>query len=216
MDFISASPASLNMGPRSGFRTGIAVSLLLHALLIYGYRMQRSAAAPSAPPAERLTGWLRPLAAPPAPQMARVEPKAVTAPRSPAAQPRQPPMRKKTEQLAVTAPAAQPGTLPAAPSAPSTAQVPADPFAEPAAPVKPGFDIDAARRTARKVANEKDPAKIGTGLERLPEKPLADETQLARNIAGAKRGDCRTAYAGAGLLAPLFMLMDKKDSGCKF
>ena len=41
-------------------------------------------------------------------------------------------------------------------------------------------------------------------------------TQLARDIASGKRGDCRTAYAGAGLLAPLVMLLDKKDSGCKW
>ena len=37
----------------------------------------------------------------------------------------------------------------------------------------------------------------------------------ARAIAGAKRRDCKDGIPG-GLLAPLILLMDKKDSGCKW
>ena len=214
MDTISATPIRLHMGPRRGFRTGIVVSLLLHALLIYGYRLQRGAPAPSTAPAERKTVWLQPLAAPPAPAVAKAETENEKKTPPALERPRQPAARKKDDPLAITAPATQPAEPTTAATA--AASVPADPFAEPAVPARPGFDIEAARRTARRVANEKDPARIGTGLERLPEKQLADETALARDIASGKRGDCRTAYAGAGLLAPLFMLMDKKDSGCKF
>lgn len=80
----------------------------------------------------------------------------------------------------------------------------------------PKFDMAAALSTARKVASERDPSKVGTAVGQIPDKPLRTETQLARDIASGKRGDCRTAYAGAGLLAPLVMLLDKKDSGCKW
>jgi hypothetical protein len=75
--------------------------------------------------------------------------------------------------------------------------------------------MEAARRTARKMANEKDPAKAGTALAQLPDPAIASESKLARDIAGAKRGDCKDGIPG-GLLAPLFLLMDKKDSGCKW
>ncbi|CDG86075.1 hypothetical protein GJA_5479 [Janthinobacterium agaricidamnosum NBRC 102515 = DSM 9628] len=37
---------------------------------------------------------------------------------------------------------------------------------------------------------------------------------MARSMSQAKRGDCKNAPGG--LLAPLLMLMDKKDSGCKW
>jgi hypothetical protein len=79
----------------------------------------------------------------------------------------------------------------------------------------PHFDLDAARNVARRVANEPDPAKAGTALERLPPKPLETETKLERAINGAKRRDCKDGVPG-GLLAPLFLMMDKKDSGCKW
>mgnify|MGYP003353657580 FL=1 len=68
---------------------------------------------------------------------------------------------------------------------------------------------------ARKVANEPDPAKIGTALERLPPPPLQTENKFERAIKGAKRPDCKDGVPG-GLLAPIFLAMDKKDSGCKW
>jgi hypothetical protein len=75
--------------------------------------------------------------------------------------------------------------------------------------------VDAARKMARKMANDPDPAKAGTALERLPPKPLETESRLARGIKAAKRGNCKDGVPG-GLLAPLYLMMDKKDSGCKW
>ena len=81
--------------------------------------------------------------------------------------------------------------------------------------------MNAALGTARKLASEKgalqDPARAGTPVAQLDDHPLYPEqreTKLARDIAGAKRGDCKNT--GAGLLSPLIWLLDKKDSGCKF
>jgi hypothetical protein len=56
---------------------------------------------------------------------------------------------------------------------------------------------------------------VGTALERLPPKPLETESRLARGIQAAKRANCKDGIPG-GLLAPLFLMMDKKDSGCKW
>jgi hypothetical protein len=38
---------------------------------------------------------------------------------------------------------------------------------------------------------------------------------MARAISSAKRRDCKDGLPG-GLLGPLLLLMDKKDSGCKW
>ncbi|HEX8601009.1 MAG TPA: hypothetical protein VF774_00050 [Pseudoduganella sp.] len=82
----------------------------------------------------------------------------------------------------------------------------------------PSFDRDAARAAARSMANDLNPStnwaaeKLNKGKEWKETK----EERLGRNVGNSARGDCRSAYAGAGLLAPLVMLMDKKDSGCKW
>jgi hypothetical protein len=75
--------------------------------------------------------------------------------------------------------------------------------------------MEAARHAARKVAHERDPAKAGTAVGQIPEKPLASETPLARKMSQAARADCKDGIPG-GLLAPLLLAMDKKDSGCKW
>jgi hypothetical protein len=68
---------------------------------------------------------------------------------------------------------------------------------------------------ARELANAPDPAKAGTAVAQLPPKPLASETRAERAISRAKRRDCKDGIPG-GLLAPLYLMMDKKDSGCKW
>jgi hypothetical protein len=104
--------------------------------------------------------------------------------------------------------------LPAPP--PSAAPAQPDAFTvEPAEPSAPRFDADAARRMARELANAPDPAKAGTVAAQLPPKPLATDTRAARAISQAKRRDCKDGIPG-GLLAPLYLMMDKKDSGCKW
>jgi hypothetical protein len=88
-----------------------------------------------------------------------------------------------------------------------------------AAPTTRHFDVDAARSMARgmatKLANEPDPDKVGTALERLPKPALQTENKYERAIQGAKRPDCKDGVPG-GLLAPIFLALDKKDSGCKW
>lgn len=194
------------MPNRRGIVLGIAVSLLLHGALVYLWRhVQQPIQPDTAPRVESVAVWIRPLAAkPPPPPVEVVKPKREPKPVS------KPTLARARETPA--APAASPQAITVVPAAPAT------PAASPgnAAPETPRFDMEAARRTARKMAGERDPSKVGTAVGQIPDKPLQTETQLARDIAQGKRGDCRTAYAGAGLLAPVLMLLDKKDSGCKW
>jgi len=194
---------------RPGVIVGVAISLLLHGLLIFGYRLSPPAA-PVPPPAQAMTVWLQP--AKPPETVAKVEPP-----------PPPPRKRDKNGQPAARSSPAAPATaqtitLPATPAAPATIPAP-DPLHAEDAPKK--FDMNAALSTARKLASEKgalqDPARAGTPVAQLDDHPLYPEqreTKLARDIAGAKRGDCKNT--GAGLLSPLIWLLDKKDSGCKF
>jgi hypothetical protein len=79
------------------------------------------------------------------------------------------------------------------------------------------FDIEAAKKAARKVTREKDPAKAGTLTAQLEEHPLYPEqstNELAQKLEGARRPSC--LKGSGGLFAPLIWLIDKKDSGCKF
>jgi len=202
------------MPNRRGIALGIAVSLLLHGALIYLWRHVQPPVQPdTAPRVESIAVWIRPLAAKPPPPRVEVikpkrEPKPISKPKLATA---------RETPAAATAPAASPQAITVVPASPS----PATPAASPdtlrqETPETPKFDMEAARKTARKMAGERDPSKVGTAVGQIPDKPLQTETQLARDIAQGKRGDCRTAYSGAGLLAPVLMLLDKKDSGCKW
>jgi hypothetical protein len=190
---------------------GVAISLALHALLLSAYRRPQPAPVPAPVPAQApLTLRLRPaeLATPPAtpPAPAKAATEAPSAPRSKAA-----PARRTRPSRPARAVIAVP---------PDTRQSQEDTFSVEPAPAPapapaPKFDLDAARSMARKLANDPDPSKAGTALERLPPKPLETESRLARGIRAAKRANCKDGIPG-GLLAPLFLLMDKKDSGCKW
>ena len=190
---------------------GIALSLAAHALLLAIYR-QPTTTLPAAPP-ERLTVRLR-AATPPAPPPP-APPVAIVPTKTPAPVPRaQKPVRKPRPVIAVAPEkrqsteetyAVKPAPEPAPPSEPAT--------------TTPHFDLDAARSMARgmatKLANEPDPDKVGTALERLPKPQLQTESKFERAIKAAKRPDCKDGVPG-GLLAPIFLAMDKKDSGCKW
>ncbi len=194
---------------RRSIALGIAVSLLLHGALIYLWRhVQPSVPPDTAPRVESIAVWIRPLAAkPPPPPVEVIKPKREAKPVS------KPKLAAARETpVAATAPAASPQAITVVPASPATPAASADTFTQ----ETPKFDMEAARKTARKMAGERDPSKVGTAVGQIPDKPLQTETQLARDIAQGKRGDCRTAYAGAGLLAPVLMLLDKKDSGCKW
>ena len=183
---------------------GIAISLAVHALLLSSYRQPQPAALP-APATEALTVRLQ--EAP--------EPQAVAEPATPAVQPElrtRPAPRSRPARRIIAVPP------PAAPSGEEGFKVdtqPAAPPADAAPEATPRFNLDAARKLARQVADEPDPAKVGTALERLPPPPLQTESKLERGIKEAKRPDCKDGVPG-GLLAPLFLAMDKKDSGCKW
>jgi hypothetical protein len=185
---------------------GIALSVAVHVLLLAIYR-QPAPALPAAVP-ERLT--IRLQAAPPPPvevKPAETPPKPIPRAQRPARKTRPviavaPEQRQSTGETYAVKPAPE---TPAPPSAPAT--------------TTQHFDLDAARSMARgmatKLANEPDPDKVGTALERLPKPPLQTESKFERAIKQAKRPDCKDGVPG-GLLAPIFLAMDKKDSGCKW
>ena len=203
------------MPNRRGIALGIAVSLLLHGALITLWRhVQPTVPQDTAPRVESIAVWIRPpLAAkppPPPPPVEVVKPKREAKPVS------KPKLATARETPAApTAPASSPQAITVVPASPATPAASPDTLRQ-ETPETPKFDMEAARRTARKMAGERDPSKVGTAVGQIPDKPLQTETQLARDIAQGKRGDCRSAYSGAGLLAPVLMLLDKKDSGCKW
>ena len=191
-------PAATGMTQRIG--AGLALSLAAHGLLLSSWRSGAPDLAPEAP---------RPLAIrvqPAPPPALRVETPAPPAAAA-AAPARSVKPRKKNRVIAV-APA------PEAPAKPDPFVVEQAPPA-PAPTDTPRFDLDAARKAARSLANLRDPAREGTVVAQFPEPPLETETRAARAIGAAKRRNCKDGVPG-GLLAPLFLLADKKDSGCKW
>lgn len=201
---------------RPGIGAGIAVSLVLHAALIFGWRLAVPGAPDAPRPAKAMTVWLQP-PTPPKPIVAKVAP-----PPPPKPEPVQPRKRERPQVAERASPpkaaaAVEPAPAPAAAQAitlPPASTAP-DPLHPELQPKK--FDMNAALKTARKEANAKDPARAGLPVAQLEDHPLYPEqrdSQLARDIKGAKRPDCKNT--GAGLLSPLIWLLDKKDSGCKF
>jgi len=189
---------------------GIAISLALHALLLSIQRQPQPV--PTLAPPEPLTLRLRP-AAPPSPPLPVPDPEAQAIPR--------PPAPKPAKRVRPTHPSRPVIAVP-----PETRQSTEETFAvdpPPATPPQeaarssaaPALDIKAARSLAHRLAREPDPTKAGTALERLPPPPLQTETRAARAIGAAKRANCKDGIPG-GLLAPLYLMMDKKDSGCKW
>lgn len=194
-----AGPASLDRGTRR-IGIGIAISLALHALFLLVYRnteFRTMDTGPTEPTSIEVT-LAPPPPPPPEPPMARATPSAPGTPVAPR------PNRPAPPKAVIAVP-----EHPTAEPAPFVVQQEETP--EPA----PKFDMDAARAVARANANMRDPAKEGTALAQFPEPPLQTESKLARGIAAAKRPDCKDGIPG-GLLAPVYLLMKKKDTGCKW
>ncbi|MDB5920286.1 MAG: hypothetical protein JWR40_4520 [Massilia sp.] len=188
----------------SRLMAGLALSLALHAALLFAWRQGKVAPQPAASARTSIAVRLRPPPAPPPPPQDAPPPRPSATKSVPAAGPKR---RVAPDVIAL------PPSTPAAPAPPDAFTV--EPPAPPAPSSAPRFDPDAARKLARQLANEPDPAKAGTALVRLPPKPLATETRAARAIGQAKRSDCKDGIPG-GLLAPLILMMDKKDSGCQW
>ena len=186
---------------RHALVAGLAISALLHALLLFYLRLPAS---PRIEPDTRrwtqpLTVQLVPPPPPPvAPSAPRAEPKVTTSERT--ARPRRTP-----PQAIAVAPR---------PDAPATAT--STPAPEPAPSAEPQVDIAAARASARGLAKDL-PTSDNWAADKLAKARELDDTKdekLGKNIARSARPDCRSG--AGGLLAPLVWLMDKKDSGCKF
>jgi hypothetical protein len=179
----------------------IALSLAVHALVLTVQREQKRRAIEEPP--RPLAVRLRP---PPPPPVPRVEeppaPPSRPAPRAP---------RRTRPEKPRPVIAVDPAPAPDQPDPFTVQQAP-----EPApAPDTPRFDREAARKMARSLANIRDPAKEGTAIGQFPEPPLETESRAARAIGAAKRRNCKDGLPG-GLLGPLLILADKKDSGCKW
>lgn len=76
----------------------------------------------------------------------------------------------------------------------------------------PRFDRGAALETAREFAAELQPRPGAPG-----ERQLTTDEKLGQAIDRSRKTDCRTAYAGAGILAALYLARDAvTDKGCKW
>lgn len=197
----AAEPVSLRRGNRRVV-IGVAVSLAVHALFLLAYRD---------------TSFKTMQIVPDEPTVMSV----LLAPPAPPPPPPEPPVARATPS-APRAPAAPRAPRPAPPQAvivvPHSSQPEPDPFVvqqEETTEPAPKFDMNAAREVARANAHLRDPSKEGTAVGQFPEPALQTETRLARGIARAKRADCKDGIPG-GLLAPIYLLMEKKDSGCKW
>lgn len=220
-DFDTANPSLPAPERRQVVRiwAGVAVSIAVHAALLVWYRQPVVPPAPKA--GEPLTVRLRAAPAPapvpePIPEPATPPVRRAATPAVPktAPAPRRQPAERPPRRVIAVDPATRQSAEDTYPV--ETPSEPPPPAAAPDTPSSsPRFDLDAARQTARLVANEPDPAKKGTALERLPPPPLQTENKFERAIKSAKRRDCKDGVPG-GLLAPLFLAMDKKDSGCKW
>jgi hypothetical protein len=187
---------------------GIAVSLALHALLLAVWRNHpvRLPAEPEAPRA--LAVRVEPL--PPKPEPAPAVPPRPAQPRSHERARSTAPIEAMPSHAEASAPRA---IVPRA-IVPETSPTPERPaHAEP--PAAQHFDADAARRFARRIADDPDPAKVGTAVAQFPDESYQPHTKLERVIGAAKRRNCKDGIPG-GLLAPLYLMFDKKDSGCKW
>jgi len=173
---------------------GIVISLLLHLAAVVFVRLPEPRKVSD--PRTWLTKVEVRIVAPPPPEPA-------------------PEVERKPERVAVAEPRRQPRR---AESRSNASKEESDLAVQPARestlmlrPAEPGpaphFDREAAKAAARDIAGELD-----TSQPKLRE---TREEKLARQIQNAARPNCKDGIPG-GLLAPLYLMMDKKDSGCKW
>lgn len=185
------------------FLAGVGISVAVHVMLMLAYR-GHGPALPAFEPDRSAPIAVRILQPPPPPPAPRTEPP--SAPRAAPAAPRS--ARKPTPKPVIAVPGS-----PQQEGAPDafTVQQPE----ETAPGGAPGFSMDSARETARQLAGQTKLGREGNANAQFPDPPLETETKAARAISKAKRRNCKDGIPG-GLLAPLFLMMDKKDHGCKW
>jgi len=140
----------------------------------------------------------------PAPPAPRVEPRKAETPKRDRPEAKEPVRRKPPEAIYVPAP-----------REPDVMATP-----QPSPPVDtPKFDPEAAKAAARNIASTLDPPKSDAPNAQVhrdgPRYKETKEQRLAREIKDSARPNCKDGVPG-GLLAPVLLLMDKKDSGCKW
>ena len=190
--------------PPTGMGIGFAVSLSVHLALLLA--LQQRVPAPAAPTEGKRAAIAVFLAPPePAAPAATANPEA----KAPSPAPHRPRMKSRppaTIQPAIPPPPAFAGSSP-----------PADgPGVE---PPPPSIDIEAARASVPEILKQLDREKTERPVDQVAANPLYGEseaTPLGRKIAQAGRPDCLKNGAPGGLLAPVFMLMEKKGTGCKW
>lgn len=191
---------------RSRITTGIAVSLVLHALLLSAWHRNTPGKTDDTPePRRELAVWLRPPAPPPVAHGDIAQTRPVPRQQRPHVSHQPPRPMVAVESTPDETPPREPLVVQQQPSA--AAQQPDSPT--------PQFDRDVALKLARRFANDPDPATADLPIGQLPKKPLRSESRAAQAIASAGRPYCKDGIPG-GLLAPLFLLMDKKNSGCRW
>ena len=193
---------------RAGHRWLIAslcLSLALHGLLAFihpGSPIVSVQTGPTSPPATRLKVELLP-----ARQARSIQ--FTTSSQT------LPEMRAPPEVLSRPAGVKRDRHVPSNEQAPSRAEVSEAYSAAGSDSASPSIDLDAARASARQTARAQAPSTKRTAPD--PTDAAEPETVLGRKISRSANPDCRTSYAGAGLLAIPLLLKDAvSDGGCKW
>lgn len=183
---------------------GVGVSIAVHLMLMFAYRNTGPAfpAFEPEPPSSIAVRILPP--PPPLPKQVEQAPQARPEPAAPRS------TRRSTPKPVIAVPAS-----PEQPASPDAFSVEQSVEAAPGRDSAPQFDMGAAKQTARELAGRTKLGIEGTAHAQFPDPPLETETKAARAISRTKRPNCKDGIPG-GLLAPLFLMMDKKDHGCKW
>ncbi|MBV8666887.1 MAG: hypothetical protein JO269_10435 [Burkholderiaceae bacterium] len=185
--------------------TGLALSLLLHGMLIAWIR-HHAFFEPHPSASEKRVAievLLPPPVPPPIPQPSPMEIST------------KPAVKKNLSKTVV---ASTPVTQAAPENLPPVA---ASPAPESPAP-ETHIDIESVRGSLGAIVAEVDREQLETPLGQVRLKPQfapQAEHKIEKAIAETARPDCRDTVTGHGLLTPLFAaatLLDKKDSGCKW
>jgi hypothetical protein len=200
---------------------GWGISLLAHAgVLAWLLHMP-----PPAPPAATPAARMRFVLVPPRPWPA-VPVALVPVQRAAASSPALARARRSHAKTLAPAPAStnQMASEAAAPTAIVTADTPSpaqgatpegtESVGESAGSAETSFDMGAARATARLMTKHRNDSLVAFPR---PEAPLQRDDRLGRAIERARRGDCKSAYSGLGLLAVIPLAKDTlTGTGCKW